>query len=441
MKRGEETMFEGMNIPSVQLAVLCTSVFFVFLAYESIQKIESSLNPGVGTTAIGVLYVVMICATPAAPYILKLLGKKWAYVFGGITYSIFVASHFYPKKDCMIPAAVVIGIGSAVFWPAILTLLKHFSDKYAAMKDLEANKTLDHFSSIFWGSFQLCKVVGSAMLYIIFKEVGLAVFFTSEKVLIISFTACALFGCLIGIALMQNVDKDINETRKGELENAEKDAKKLEEKSTSKSKAWFRLLRSPHCLMLFGICMYNGIEQGFAWTDFTSLMVYPAYNSKAMIGMFTLAYSAANMLTGSLASQFPTSKAMTRALLFVAIGTQTVCSLLVSQLFADKKAALWVTAVVLGMGDALLNTKIGVLLGCDFKGQEHVIMVAIWRGCHAAGTAIPFFLSGRTELLVNVLVLTGVAVVAVILFGIYCSLGPREEQETDECESTGQVKP
>lgn len=60
----------------LQLSILCTASFFVFLAYNSTQNLESTANEDVGTTAIGTLYVVIIVATGAAPKVVGFFELK-----------------------------------------------------------------------------------------------------------------------------------------------------------------------------------------------------------------------------------------------------------------------------------------------------------------------------------------------------------------------------
>ena len=77
------------------------------------------------------------------------------------------------------------------------------------------------------------------------------------------------------------------------------------------------------------------------------------------------------------------------------------------------------------------NTKIGVLLGMDFKGRKHVIMVSMWRGFTSLGCAIPFFLSGHTKIDVNVIMLAVSAAAALVLFSIYCTILNGETSEKE----------
>ena len=113
--------------------------------------------------------------------------------------------------------------------------------------------------------------------------------------------------------------------------------------------------------------------------NFTSGMVLPVYGNEAMIGILMLCYAGTDAITGSLAGQVSSSGKMTRSLICYAIVSQSICVSVVNSFFNTQKAPLYITAFVLGVGDALLNTKIGVLLGADFKGKEHVVMVSLWR--------------------------------------------------------------
>lgn len=63
-------MFE-MHQSTKDLASLCSAICLVFLAYNAVQNLESSAREGVGTTAIGVIYVVAIFSTALAPKLVR----------------------------------------------------------------------------------------------------------------------------------------------------------------------------------------------------------------------------------------------------------------------------------------------------------------------------------------------------------------------------------
>jgi hypothetical protein len=242
-----------------------------------------------------------------------------------------------------------------------------------------------------------------------------------ETLLPLVCTICAALGCLLGFVMLENTDEAEN---KGPSLNA---ALQLDEEKNTKEpglglKAALKLITSPQSLLLCGVYLYNGLEQGFAWCNFTSGMVLPVYGNEAMIGILMMCYAATDALTGSLSSQLSSSGTMTRSLIFYAIVSQSVCVSVVNNFFNTLEAPLYVTAFVLGVGDALLNTKIGVLLGSDFKGKEHVVMVSLWRGITSLGCAIPFFLSTETGISFDVWLLTGVGAFAIVSFLGYWAL-------------------
>jgi predicted MFS family arabinose efflux permease len=369
-------MLEG---PLLGLFALCASSFLIFLSYTAIQNLESSIRKGAGTTAVGVIYLSIICATPFAPRVISALGRKWALIGSMCTYVAFVASNLSPSYQVMLPAAVVIGVGGSVYWPTVLSMLKHFSVQHAKRKGLDESKALDLFSSAFWGSFQFSQLIGSLMIYLLFQNTkGSGGTGGVETLLPLVCTICAALGCLLGFVMLENTDEAEN---KGPSLNA---ALQLDEEKNTKEpglglKAALKLITSPQSLLLCGVYLYNGLEQGFAWCNFTSGMVLPVYGNEAMIGILMMCYAATDALTGSLSSQLSSSGTMTRSLIFYAIVSQSVCVSVVNNFFNNLEAPLYVTAFVLGVGDALLNTKIGVLLGSDFKGKEHVVMVSLWR--------------------------------------------------------------
>ena len=391
------------------LCTICVSAFLIFLSYNSMQNLESSVNKGDGTTAVGVIYLAIICATPLAPRVMGTLGRKWALVLSACTYVAFIASNLYPVWQVMIPAAVVLGTGGAVLWPTILSLLKNFSELHARSRGADEGKCLDHFSSAFWGSFQFAQLTGSLMIFLIIRKGGEDAS-KAETLLAIVYTGCSALGCFLIFALLEDVDKGDGEPR-GEGEgDGDKDGGGL--------RAVVDRLVEPKSLLLAGVYFYNGIEQSFAWCVFTSEMVLPAFGgNEAMIGILMLTYAGVDAAVGSLAAQLPSTKRTTRIAIAVAIVLQCAGVLGYRYLLLDSVPALYASAVALGAGDALLNTKIGVLLGLEYgKGGEHRHMVTAWRGVTALGCALPFFLSGHTGLDFNVWLLAGSGLVGLAMF-------------------------
>lgn len=262
----------------------------------------------------------------------------------------------------MIPAAVILGMGAAVLWPSTLSLIKIYSEKHSEITGEAQSKSLDKFTSIFWGSFQFSQLIGSLLIYLIMqygdKDVKKA-----EGLLTVLFVLCAAFGCLLYL-LLQSQQKDV--------------------KIQSRSINYHELictLKSKKCLLLLALYFYNGIEQGFAWCNFTKGMVHSVYNSEAMIGIMMLCYSSSNAMVSSSVSQLPSTGFLTKAMIIFAVTSQIICITLVHFFSPNMKSPLFVCAVILGIGDALLNTKISLLLGMDFQSKEHVGIISIWRVC------------------------------------------------------------
>ncbi|QDZ19610.1 ion channel regulatory protein UNC-93 [Chloropicon primus] len=411
------------------IATICVSSFLVFMAFNSMQNLESTLNKGDGTTAVGVIYLAIIGSQPFAPSVIGWVGRKWALVLGASSYVLFIVTNLYPIWQVMIPAAIVLGLGGAILWPTTLSLIKHFSAQHARAKGLDKEKCLDQFSSAFWGSFQFAQLTGSLIIYLITRnkkpdQGGVdddSHTPHSTTVLIFVFIACSSIGVFVNFLTLEDVDSSESGQDEDSSDEEEATANNLDTKSA------MDLLLSPQSLLLIGVYFYNGIEQSFAWCDFTSEMVLAAYDNKeAMIGILMLCYAASNSIVGSLASQLPSTPKVTRSSIVFAITTQSICVSVANFLFQRQKAPLYITAIFLGAGDALLNTKIGLLLGMDFKGKQHVIMVSMWRGLTALGCALPFFLSGHTGINFNVTLLAGSGAVAISLFLGYWGLRVRK---------------
>ena len=166
--------------------------------------------------------------------------------------------------------------------------------------------------------------------------------------------------------------------------------------------------------------LFNGLEQAFAWAAFTAGFVGEVYpdNREAMLGVAMMVYASANTAAGMLSSQIPAR--YTRLALLFAVTTQSVCPALVYWFYLNR-VSIFAIACVLGMNDALLNTKISVLIGSDFGVSDNVVVVSVWRTFTAVGCAVPFFLSDSLTTAADVAGLAaagGIAVVALAAYGI-----------------------
>ncbi|GFS30696.1 protein unc-93 homolog A [Nephila pilipes] len=131
------------------LIVLCAGVLLLFIAYDGLTMLQSTMNreQGVGVISQAVNYLCFCtCAVLFPKYVIKKFGRKVTLVVSMIMYLPYIASNFYPQWNTLIPASICMGFGAALFWGTQAIYLNDLSVMYANV--LFRNKNIDKSNSI-----------------------------------------------------------------------------------------------------------------------------------------------------------------------------------------------------------------------------------------------------------------------------------------------------
>lgn len=147
------------NCAILTLAWLC-----LFMGYNSINTVQSSLNSdqGLGVAALCVEFASMAFGnlfTDSA--IIKRLGCKWSVALGMIVYAFYMAANFYPAWYTLVPLAAVSGITSAAMWVAQSTYITRLGQEYANHMGLNADKAKSKFIGILYMGYLASNVLGN----------------------------------------------------------------------------------------------------------------------------------------------------------------------------------------------------------------------------------------------------------------------------------------
>ncbi|GFQ68748.1 UNC93-like protein [Trichonephila clavata] len=115
------------------LIVLCTGVLLLFIAYDGLTMLQSTMNREQG---IGVISQVVnnICFCISAvlfpKYVIKKIGRKATLVISMIMFLPYIASNFYPHWGTLIPSSICLGFGAALYWGTQAIYLNDLSVMY-----------------------------------------------------------------------------------------------------------------------------------------------------------------------------------------------------------------------------------------------------------------------------------------------------------------------
>ncbi|GFQ68747.1 UNC93-like protein [Trichonephila clavata] len=136
------------------LIVLCTGVLLLFIAYDGLTMLQSTMNreQGVGVISQAVNYICFCTSAVLFPkYVIKKLGRKVTLVISMIMFLPYIASNFYPHFNTLIPASICMGFGAALFWGTQAIYLNDLSAMYAKVvlriKNIDKNDTVIYNNS------------------------------------------------------------------------------------------------------------------------------------------------------------------------------------------------------------------------------------------------------------------------------------------------------
>lgn len=94
------------------LLVISLGFLLLFTAFQSLQNLQSSLNPdeGLGLASLCVIYASLILSCMFIPPIMiGRLGCKWALVISMCCYVLYTVANFYAKWYTLLPASIFLG--------------------------------------------------------------------------------------------------------------------------------------------------------------------------------------------------------------------------------------------------------------------------------------------------------------------------------------------
>lgn len=94
------------------MIVISFGFLFLFTAFQSLQNLQSSLNPdeGLGLASLSVIYGALILSCMfVPPYMIGRLGCKWTLVLSMISYVLYTVANYYARWWTLIPASVLLG--------------------------------------------------------------------------------------------------------------------------------------------------------------------------------------------------------------------------------------------------------------------------------------------------------------------------------------------
>merc|ERR1712007_211942 len=144
--------------------IISFSFLLLFVAFESMSKLQSSINVvgGLGVWSNAMVYASLILSCMFLPSIMiDKLTVKWALVVSVFCYSSYIAAQFYPEFYTLLPTAFVLGLGAAPMWSAKCTYLTQVAHRFAKLEGSDPEAIFVRFFGIFFFFFQCNAILGN----------------------------------------------------------------------------------------------------------------------------------------------------------------------------------------------------------------------------------------------------------------------------------------
>ncbi|OQR96047.1 hypothetical protein THRCLA_07392 [Thraustotheca clavata] len=344
-----------------------------------------------GTVVLGTNYLVFALSSIAGPVVPSLFGEKASMVVGSLAYIAFALANFivvfYPNQTTMhwfvmITSATLSGISASFLWISQGSYLTTLSVHYAEYMDIPETNAMGLFNGIFFAIFRSSQILGNLISSFVLGTLG-----WPASTLFLIYSVISFAGTLLLLTSIEPQDPlspIIGESAKLLQQNHQ-----LSIIQTIQSV--FTLAIDKRMLTLTPLLLFNGMQQGFVSSEFTSTVVRQSLG-RASIGNIMAVFGIVNVLSsfgfGRLADK---------------IGTFSAQVFGFTILFAAYRGIMV------------------VILGKDFA-HESLNAFSLFRIYHAAAASMSFYFLGTLSFFGRLVLLAFFLVASIVMFGVHIRL-------------------
>ena len=254
------------------------SFMLVISPFLGLQSVQTSLNGYLGVISLSLVYGFYFGITFMTPTILRILGPKYALLFGYSCHVIYIATNFYPELYTLVPSSILLGIGSGPLWAGICVHLARTASIVSPLLEHPINTLLFKFSGVFFLFYHLAHVVGNFVSSLALYSYGgsyeiennTCSFLTLETVsneqrysMLSVFLVMAIAGVVVGLIFVDRIpiQPPASKVMKSKVRRY------FKEPLTDLMKIFI----SWKMLLLGGLTLYSGLELSFVYSSFTQV--------------------------------------------------------------------------------------------------------------------------------------------------------------------------
>ncbi|VDD87807.1 unnamed protein product [Enterobius vermicularis] len=251
--------YKTRNVVHLGLGFIC-----VFLAFNSQGFIEETaidnaenMNKHAGYYSLAIIYAFSMGTNMIVAPLVDFLGPRLSMAGGSFMYTLFQIGMLFLNEPYLYISSALLGIGSGFVWTG--------QGKYLSMNSTK--KTAGRNSGLLWGMLQTSLVGGGLFLFGIFSGLETDTIDKRTRQIIYGvFSAVSLIGNVLLAFIPMHDLTDQNEDT-DEEKNPKKEMSQLQVLTGA-----FRLLITPHMLLLVISFIYTGLELSY-WSGVYSTAI------------------------------------------------------------------------------------------------------------------------------------------------------------------------
>lgn len=315
---------------------------------------------------------------------------------GAFFVCLFIAAHFRPGWNTLLPASAFVGLWCAFMWAAQGVYITKLSSRYSCSVGQDPFSYLGVFNGVFWGLFNCNQICGNLV-----SSVVLRAGHSEAKG---DTLYCVFLALSFGATLFLCVLPEIKPTDKSSTP-----------KLVDMLASMIQVMQVPSMRYLIPMFIYSGAVFGFICVDFTNVFVRGSlgiHQIGLVMSVFGLWNGMACLLFGRLSDRIGRDP----IILYGAVMHFGIFLFFLTwSLKAKAYVTLYIAAALTGTADAAWCTQIYALIGARFTDQIEAAF-STFRMWNSVGMTAAFFLSSRLSWSVKVLLLCGAVILSLTCF-------------------------
>lgn len=295
----------------------------------------------------------------------QLWGEKVCMIWSIYGFSLFMLANLvlsiWPGNPVaqwlgLFPSAILAGFSTSILWTCQGSYLTQISATYALDQGISSREALGSFNGVFWGIYQISQISGNFSASFLL----LTLHWQSSSLFTLYFILAIVAACLMSRIQDVNVEYKImdepssNELQKLLITSRHPRGRHVWRRMISLSKALFYFAHDEKMATLMPLCFFSGLEQAFAYGQFTSKFVKLSLGQKS-IGYIMVLYGLIEVVgsigAGKLSSVIGAKRLFQIAAL-VLLAVYSFLALLPVSFCDEQWLVLSCCALGLGLGNA-----------------------------------------------------------------------------------------